>query len=77
MKYSFYLKKVRNGCTLNSYQGYLILFGGIHDITWELDDLWAFETSKNKWRMIYEDTARRRDYDSQSLSPIKLNSGIK
>ena len=30
---------VRNGHTMNYFQGRLYVFGGIHDITWELDDL--------------------------------------
>lgn len=30
---------VRNGHTMNHFQGRLYVFGGIHDITWELDDL--------------------------------------
>lgn len=30
---------VRNGHTMNYHEGKLYVFGGIHDITWELDDL--------------------------------------
>ena len=29
----------RNGHTMNYFSGKLYVFGGIHDITWELDDL--------------------------------------
>ena len=62
---------MRNGSSLNCYRDSLVLFGGIHDITWELDDLWIYETKGNKWRMVYEDTTRRREQDTQSLSPMK------
>ena len=34
---------VRNGCSMNAWGGVLLLFGGIHDITWELDDFWMFK----------------------------------
>lgn len=30
---------VRNGHTMEYFEGKLYVFGGIHDITWELDDL--------------------------------------
>lgn len=34
---------VRNGHTMDYYQGKLYVFGGIHDITWELDDLHIYD----------------------------------
>ena len=34
---------VRNGHTMNHYEGKLYVFGGIHDITWELDDLHIYD----------------------------------
>jgi hypothetical protein len=49
-----------------------VLFGGIHDITWELDDLWVYEIKAGRWRMVCEDTTRRKEQDSHSLSPLKL-----
>ena len=58
---------------MNLFNDHLVLFGGIHDITWELDDLWVFDIKNNRWRLIYEDTTRRKDQDSMSLSPVRLN----
>jgi hypothetical protein len=26
-----------------------VIFGGIHDITWELDDLFVFDVKNNTW----------------------------
>lgn len=34
--------KARSGHTMTNYKDKLILFGGIHSVTWELDDLWCF-----------------------------------
>jgi len=34
---------VRNGHTLNYFSDRLYVFGGIHDITWELDDLHIYD----------------------------------
>ncbi len=34
---------IRNGHTINFYEGKLYVFGGIHDITWELDDLHIYD----------------------------------
>jgi len=33
---------IRNGHTMNFHDGKLYVFGGIHDITWELDDLYIY-----------------------------------
>jgi hypothetical protein len=35
----------RNGHTMEYYDGKLYMFGGIHDITWELDDLHIYSLS--------------------------------
>lgn len=32
----------RSGHSLINFANKLILFGGIHDVTWELDDLYVF-----------------------------------
>lgn len=39
MKDNGELPAVRNGHSMNYHEGKLYVFGGIHDITWELDDL--------------------------------------
>ena len=31
------------------------MFGGIHDVTFELDDLWLFNTESNTWHLLEED----------------------
>lgn len=39
----------------------IIIFGGIHDITWELDDLYVFNLKKMEWVSVDEDSARKKD----------------
>lgn len=34
---------IRNGHSINFYEGKLYVFGGIHDVTWELDDLHIYD----------------------------------
>lgn len=53
------LPAVRNGHTMNIYDGKLYVFGGIHDITWELDDLHIYYLSKGKWATLQQDSPRK------------------
>jgi len=32
------------------------LFGGIHDITWELDDIYTFDIFNKTWTLISADS---------------------
>lgn len=52
---------MRSGHSINSWGNKLILFGGIHDITWELDDLYAFNVASQEWELIDEDSSRRKE----------------
>jgi len=47
--------------------GNIILFGGIHEITWELNDLYKYNIESNTWKQIEQDSARR----SLTKIPIK------
>lgn len=53
------LPAVRNGHTMNYFDGKLYVFGGIHDITWELDDLHIYTLSKGKWTTLEHDSPRK------------------
>ena len=53
------LPAVRNGHTMNHYNGKLYVFGGIHDITWELDDLHIYNLKTNKWTTLEHDSPRK------------------
>ena len=49
----------RNGHTMQFYEGKLYVFGGIHDITWELDDLHIYHLEKKKWTTLEQDSPRK------------------
>lgn len=52
---------VRNGHSMNFFQGRIYVFGGIHDITWELDDLHIYDLKTNKWTTLEQDSPRKID----------------
>ena len=35
-----------------SYDGNLVIFGGIIEVTKELNDLWSYSIANNKWTLI-------------------------
>jgi hypothetical protein len=39
----------RSGHSSDVYDGYLVVFGGIFDVTKELNDLSIFSFEKNEW----------------------------
>ena len=58
---------VRNGHTMTFYEGKIFLFGGIHDITWELDDLHIYDIEKKQWMVLESDSARKKKENSPLL----------
>ena len=50
---------IRNGHTMNYYNEKLYVFGGIHDITWELDDLHIYNIKKERWTTLEQDSPRK------------------
>ena len=45
----------RSGCSFVGYKGYLILFGGIYELTKELGDCYAFDVKTNTWYTLFEE----------------------
>jgi len=45
---------IRNGHSLVSYDDFLVLFAGIHDLTHEKNDLYIFSHSKQQWIQLQE-----------------------
>ncbi len=45
----------RTGHTCCVYNDLMFLFGGIYEITKELNDCWAFDLKKNKWGCVYDE----------------------
>ena len=50
---------IRNGHTMNYYNEKLYVFGGIHDITWELDDLHIYNLKTERWTTLEQDSPRK------------------
>ena len=44
---------------MNFFQGRIYVFGGIHDITWELDDLHIYDLKTNRWTTLEQDSPRK------------------
>lgn len=61
MKESGNIPAIRNGHTMNLFEGKLFVFGGIHDITWQLDDLHIYDLKSGKWTTLQEDSPRKID----------------
>lgn len=53
------LPAVRNGHTMTYHDNKLYVFGGIHDITWELDDLHIYNLKTSKWTTLEQDSPRK------------------
>ena len=61
---------IRNGHSINYYEGKLYVFGGIHDVTWELDDLHIYDlkvlpsplrpTNGPRWNSNRQGRSKRR-----------------
>lgn len=55
---------IRNGHTINFSIDRLYVFGGIHDITWELDDLHIYNLVKKNWTTLEQDSPRKLEKKS-------------
>jgi hypothetical protein len=55
----------RNGHTMEYFEGKLYMFGGIHDITWELDDLHIYNINVRGY-----DNGRNRNGQLWSMIPL-------
>ena len=50
------------------FKNNLILFGGIHDITHELDDIYIYKLDKNEWVEIEKNTQLEKAEATHSFS---------
>ena len=73
----------RNGHTMEFYDNKLYIFGGIHDITWELDDLQVYDIQVRRFlcREIngqqYKKIPLGKYKKSSNLFRSKLRKGMK
>lgn len=60
----------RSGHSCDVFEGqYMIVFGGIYEITKELNDLHMFDFSKKKWVTVFEET-------NSPIKPYKEGSPV-
>ena len=46
----------RSGHSCDVYDSYMVIFGGIYEITKELNDFHLYDFKKNRWITIFEET---------------------
>lgn len=57
---------------------YLLVFGGIHEVTYEMNDLRAFDTTKKTWRIIDEENKNASESGSpKNKSMIQNTDSLK
>ena len=54
----------RGGHSASLIGHYMVIFGGLYDLTKEMNDMHVFDLKNEKWTKLYE--------DEQNMSPIKL-----
>lgn len=57
----------RSGHSCDVYEHYMVIFGGIFEITKELNDFYLFDFRKNRWVTLFE----------EQLSPKKSHSPMR
>ena len=61
----------RAGHTAIVYEGKIFIFGGIYEVTKELNDCFMYDIAKNNWLCLYK---RQDDGDLSAQSPTKIMS---
>lgn len=70
-----YLPLERSGHSCDLYENYMIIFGGIYEITKELNDLYLYDFKTNKWVTVFDEAVSpiKRDMSpsiNEDISPI-------
>ena len=60
MNFLFKLFKKRNGHSIIIYNDYLVLFGGIKELTHERNDVWIYKTKEKAWKVQEELSSTRK-----------------
>mmetsp|Transcript_32372 Transcript_32372/g.31673 ORF Transcript_32372/g.31673 Transcript_32372/m.31673 type:complete len:190 (+) Transcript_32372:330-899(+) len=68
----------RSGHTACLYEDLMIVFGGIHEITREMEDLFFLDFKRNKWVLLYDEVTKpNKVYPfSQANSPAHINTPL-
>ena len=61
----------RSGHSATVYQNLMIIFGGIHEVTRELDDCWIFDPKNKSWVALFEETTnQQKERSAMKNSPF-------
>ena len=52
---SYFTPTARSGHSACLYRDYMVIFGGIHEVTKELNDLCVFDLKQKKWVQFFEE----------------------
>ena len=69
-------KKARSGHSMLVYQDKILLFGGIHDIAHEKNDILVFNCKEERWARIEENSTKRPDNLSNSSHNLRKKTTI-
>jgi hypothetical protein len=47
----------RSGHSASIYKEFMVIFGGIHEVTKELDDLYIFDFKNKRWIELFEEVS--------------------
>jgi len=62
-----YMPIPRSGHSTEVYGDFIVIFGGIHEVTKELDDCAVYSIKRNEWICINEEASQLRKLNSPSI----------
>ena len=65
------MPKARSGHSCVAYQNKLFVFGGIFEVTKELNDCHVYDIATNQWKCIFDEKSE----DGAAQSPTKIRTG--
>ena len=66
----------RSGHASVTYQDSIVIFGGIHEITRELNDMHVYDVRANRWVKVFDEKAANTPMILPSSSPTKTQGGL-
>lgn len=60
----------RSGHSCDIFENYMIIFGGIYEITRELNDFYLYDLKQNKWVTLFEESGSPSKIREMSPSMI-------
>ena len=54
------IPSIRSGHIMEYVEGAVLMYGGLHEVTWELDDLHLYDIKAEEWKILEIDSARKK-----------------